>query len=154
MYFTELFGLPSPLEPYQAQIEKMQTGGTTGLRFHPIRYYQKSTYKLYSLYLNDKDRLLVAAKGEQLVAISVLLDHDYKKFIRSIPSLDGKVAVILADAECKLWKLKGCVLAESNESDETNKFRCYNRQVITLSSAQFNASRQPLPLVISYHFHV
>lgn len=161
IFFWEGFINPELLEEeYPSILEQLKAGEFQSLH---LDLKKSAHHRIYSIRLNDSDRLLFTTitshSKAYLLFLEIVYNHDYQKakFLKN-GVLARYLKCSIKDIEYSL-KLQLSLSAEEHQelcSDQGNSttFRftpakVYNNQFIALTDTQEKTSKMPLPLLIS-----
>jgi len=146
-FWRDIYGDLDKFSPYQAKIERLLQGEQAGLRIEKLRL--DADPPIYSMRLNESDRLLFSIYQSSLCLLDVVLHHDYAKsmFVRHPHKVQDFVKTMI-DCEHLLWEEAAPELPVLLEKPEYRPLDYYQHQFIHLNAAQEGMISTAVPSIV------
>ena len=112
-YWRDIYGDLEKFAPYFSTLERLMQGERSGLHLERLR--SSANPPIYSIRVNERDRLLFTLHQDSICLLDVVLNHDYEKsvFVRHPQKVQAFVKTMIDDAEF-IWEEEVLALAASS----------------------------------------
>ena len=146
----------SKFEEYKPLILRLLSGDTKGV---DLDLKRANKHKIYSVKINDANRLLFTTVNHQILLLEIVLNHDYQKsrFLQSgvLKAFKDKHVDELQQVHSPIWfddiSLEALDLQSAEQTTSTVTYKPvirYNDQFLSLTQEQFLTLEAPYPILL------